>query len=151
MSEPVFASRSPRLGLPLLFAGQTQKEAFVNESLVRLDALVSCAIEATSPTPPAAPQDGQCWLVADGASGAWAGRAGAIAFFQQGQWLFQLPQDGLQVLDRSTGQIINYSGAWRVAAKPGLPTGGTTVDTQARTAIAAIIDSLAAAGILATQ
>lgn len=151
MSDPLFSSRSPRLGLPLLFAGQTQKEAFVNESLVRLDALVNCAVEAAGTAPPTAPQDGQCWLIAAGATGAWAGREGSIAIYQQGQWLFQSPHDGLQILNRTTGQIINYAGTWREAAKPPQPTGGTTVDVQARTAISALIDSLAAAGIFTTQ
>ncbi|MCE2842886.1 MAG: DUF2793 domain-containing protein [Novosphingobium sp.] len=66
-------------------AGQAQKEVFLNEGLARLDALLHCAIEAQTATPPATPQEGQCWLVAAGATGVWSGHAGEVASFQQGQ------------------------------------------------------------------
>lgn len=151
MPDISFESRSPRLDLPLLFAGQIQKEAFVNESLVRLDALVHCAVEAVAVTPPAAPAEGQCWLVGTGATGTWSGKADSIACFQQGQWLYQLPRDGMRVLNRATGQMMQYRNSWRAPATPPLPAGGTTIDIQARTAIAAIIDVLSVGGILATQ
>lgn len=150
MTDPLYDSRTQRLDLPLLFAGQVQKETFVNESFARLDAIIHCAIEALSATPPASPADGQCWLIDVGASGVWNGRTGSIACFQQGQWLYQLPRDGLRLLNRATGQTIHHHGTWRAATKPALPSGGTTVDAQARTAVAAIIDSLVTAGILTT-
>ena len=57
--------------------------------------------------------------------------------------------DGLRLLNRATGQQIYYLGSWRIAAKPVPPTGGTTIDPQARTAIAAIISALVDAGIVA--
>lgn len=108
-------------------------------------------IEAVAATPPATPQDGQCWLIGASATGAWSGRSGAIACYQQGQWLFQLPRDGLRLLNRATGQEILYFGAWKTPAKPAAPSGGTVVDSQARTAIAALVDSMVAAGILPAQ
>ncbi len=38
MSDPVqFEGATPRFALPLLFAGQAQKEFFVNEALLRAD------------------------------------------------------------------------------------------------------------------
>ena len=151
MPEPLFPHRTPRLDLPLLFAGQSQREAFVNETFARLDALVHCAIEAPAGAPPAMPQDGQCWRVAPGASGAWTGLEGTIASYQQGQWLFHHPRDGLYVLDKSTGQRLHYHGSWRAAVKPALPLGGAVVDVQARTAIGAMVDALVAAGVLPTQ
>ncbi len=149
MPEPLFEDRTPRLNLPLLFAGQSQKEFFVNEALARLDALVHCAVEAELPSPPPAPLDGQCWLVGPSATGTWLGQTGAIACFEQGQWLFQPPRDGLRLFNRATGQQAHYHGVWHVPTKPGLPTGGAVVDTEARAAVCAIIDSLVTAGILA--
>lgn len=132
-------------------AGQAQKELYLNESLARLDALLHGAIEAQTATPPATPQEGQSWLVASGASGLWAGHVGELASFQQGQWLFQSPRDGLRLFNRATGQELVFFGSWKTPAKPAAPAGGTVIDTQARTAITALIDSLVSAGILPTQ
>ncbi len=151
MSEPQYQDRTPRLELPLLFAGQSQRETFVNETFARLDALVHCAVEGQAATPPAVPADGQCWLVGSGPTGAWSGQAGTIACYQQGQWLFQKPRDGLRLLNKTTSQQMLFLGAWRAASRPALPTGGPTIDAEARAAIAAIIDSLSAAGIIAAQ
>lgn len=57
-------------------------------------------------------------------------------------WLFAPPRDGLTVLDLSAGNIRRYANA--VTA----PTGGTVIDTQARSAITGLIAALAAGGIL---
>lgn len=129
-------------------AAQAQKEVFVNESLARLDGLLHCAIEAEANSPPPTPADGQCWLVGTAPTGAWSGAAGAIAMWQAGNWLFQAPQPGMRVLNRATGQDIRYTSSWQAATRPAAPAGGTTVDTQARAAITALCDALAAAGIL---
>lgn len=148
MPDPQFESRTARLALPLLFAGQSQRETFVNEGLARLDFLVNGAVEGESAAPPVTPQDGECWLVAAGATGAWSGRVGAIACFQQGQWLFQPSCDGLRILNRATGQALHYHGGWHGPAKPAAPTGGSTIDAEARVAINAVIAALVTAGIL---
>lgn len=148
MPDNQFESRTARHRLPLLFAGQSQRETYVNEGLVRLDFLVNCAVEGTGAAPPVTPQEGDCWLIGAGASGTWSGQAGAIACFQQGQWLLQPPYDGLRVLNRETGQTLHYHGTWQIAAKPAMPTGGSTIDAEARTAINAIIAALVTGGIL---
>lgn len=44
--------------------------------------------------PPAEPADGDRHIVAAGAEGAWAGRTGAIAAFQDGAWAFHAPLAG---------------------------------------------------------
>lgn len=90
-------------------------------------------------------------LVAEGATGVWSGHAGEVASFQQGQWLFQPPRDGLRLFNRATGQELLHSGTWKARAKPALPTGGAVTDMQARAAIAALIDSLVTAGVLPTM
>ena len=69
MSDPItFASASPRLGLPLLFAGQSQKEFFVNEAHALVDALLHAAVEGEADAPPSAAEEGECWLVGDAPS-----------------------------------------------------------------------------------
>lgn len=149
MPDPLFDSRTPRLELPLLFAGQAQKEGFVNELAARLDALLGLAIEAETGTVPTAPFDGQSWLVSGSPTGAWLGRSGEIASRQAGNWLFTVPRDGMRLLNRATGQELRYRAGWQSPVRPAAPSGGTTIDSEARSAIAAIIAALIAAGVVA--
>jgi len=139
MSDPLFESRTARHNLPLLFSGQAQRELYVNESLARIDALLHGAIEAQAATPPASP------------TGAWSGQGGKLASFQQGQWLFLAPRDGLRVLNRATGQELFYCGTWKSPVRPAPLSGGAVIDTQARTAISALIDALVEVGVLPAQ
>lgn len=150
MSDPIhFTSASPRFALPLLFAGQAQKEFFVNEALCRTDALLHPAVEGEADEPPATPEDGESWLIGADPVGAWSGRAGHFASFQAGSWVFAAPRDGMRVLDRSTGQHILYRGGWLRPAAPAAPEGGATIDGEARAAISALLAALVAGGILA--
>lgn len=152
MPDPItFDSISPRYALPLLYAGQAQKEAFVNEAHALTDALLHCAIEDSAATPPATPVDGTNWLVGTGASGAWTGQDGKIACRQAGNWLFVAPRDGMGLVNRSTGQQWRYLAGWQSPAVPTAPTGGTSVDSQARTAINALIAALRIAGVFPTS
>ena len=148
MSDPLYDLRTARHDLPLLFAGQSQKETFVNEAAARIDALLHPAIEAVAAIPPAVPSDGQAWLVASSPSGDWSGQAGKIAARAAGNWLFFQPTDGRLLLNKATGQHVRYRGGWQTPAKPALPSSGATVDAEARTAIAAIIAVLVSAGIV---
>jgi len=131
-----------------MLAGQSQKESYVNEVSARLDALLHCAIEAEQAAPPSAPEDGQSWLIAAGASGAWSGRSGQLAMRQAGNWLYAQPRDGMRIFNRTTDQNLLFNAGWQAASRPAAPSGGTTVDTEARTAIAAIVASLTTAGII---
>jgi hypothetical protein len=53
------------------------------------------------------------------------------------------------VLEKPSGQEIRFVGGWQRPATPADPSGGTTVDAEARTAIAGLVEALIAAGILA--
>lgn len=150
MSDPItFEATSARFSIPLLFVGQAQKEDFVNEAFAILDGLLHCSIEEESNAPPTEPADGDAWLVGSSPSDAWAGHAGQLALRQLGQWLFVTPRDGMQVLNKATGQRISLiEGVWHAPEAPLPVTGGTVVDTQARAAIAAIVAALKAGGVL---
>jgi hypothetical protein len=150
MSDPItFASTTARYGLPFLYAGQSQKELFVNEAHALADALLHPAIDGESDTPPSTPAEGECWLVGETPGGAWADHAGALASYQAGDWVFAVPRDGLRVLDRVTGQAILYREGWQRPATPAEPVGGATVDIEARAAIGELVEVLIASGILA--
>ena len=131
-----------------MLAGQAQKEFAVNEAHALTDALLHLAVEGEALDPPAAPAEGDCWLVGTPGTGDWAGHDGEIACRQAGTWLFVSPRDGLRAFNRATGQDWRYAAGWHVASTVADPSGGTTIDAEARTAISAIIQALKAAGIL---
>ena len=150
MSDPItFTATSPRFAIPLLFAGQSQKEFFVNEAHALVDALLHSAIEGEGDTPPSTPEEGECWLIGEAPSGAWVDHAADLASYQAGGWIFAAPRDGMRVLDCATGQEIFYRGGWQRPATPSEPTGGATIDAEARAAIAELIEVLIASGVLA--
>lgn len=148
MTDPItFESATPRFGLPLLFVGQAQKETHVNEAHVIADAIMHCAIAGEASAPPISAVDGECWLVGSGASGVWTNQSGKIACHHAGNWLFITPPAGMRVFNRASGQDLRYDGIWRFPEAPSLPSGGSTVDAEARSAISALIARLRDAGI----
>ena len=148
MSDPlVFTARSARFDLPFLFAAQAQKETGVNEGFARIDALMAPAIEGEAASPPASPAEGECWLVAQSPQGAWVGHEGALAFFCAGTWMFASPTAGMTVFDKPSGAIRRWINGWQHLDLPAAPSGGATIDAEARAAIALLIDGLRAAGI----
>ena len=151
MPDPIFDTRTARFELPLLFAGQAQKEGYVNEMAARIDALLHLAVEAELAVPPVAPGDGKAWLIAAAASGEWSSKTGQIAARQAGNWLYFSPRHGMRLLNRATGQFIQFTGSWAAPSRPAAPTGGTVIDAEARSAIAALLSSLTSAGILAAS
>lgn len=150
MPEPVSTTaRTARHDLPYLFAGQTQKEAFVNEALARLDALVQPAVLGTAAAPPADPRAGDCYIVAADPQGDWAGRADAIASWAGNQWLFAAPMPGSHAFDRSHGgyAIFDTVAGWQRPAAPAMPTAGETQDREARAALAQLVAALRVFGL----
>ena len=102
-------------------------------------------------TPPSSPLPGSCYVVAANPSGAWSGKAGCLAAFTSGGWKFVTPADGMTVYVRSTGtRAIHVDGTWALSGGPiESPSGGTTIDTQARSAVDQILDALRQHGIIA--
>lgn len=150
MPEPIkFTSHTHRFALPLLFAGQAQKEFFYNESTSLIDSLLHIAVEDISTTPPASPTNGQIWLIGSGAEGDWSGKDNHLAVYTSDQWTLIAPRDGMQIFDRTKGQTHLYDNGWQSAVEPTAPRGGATVDAKARTAINELIDALKQLGILA--
>jgi hypothetical protein len=162
---------TPRLSLPFLNVGQAQKEFTHNESLQTLDVLVAGAVEEPpSTTAPATPALGACYIVATDATDAWAGKSQCVAAWTSGGWRFIVPVEGMVMFERSSGTwTVFRNGNWetgilrgeslmidgqqvvgRRAAAIESPTSGGVIDTEARTAIDAILTSLRDHGLIET-
>jgi hypothetical protein len=81
--------QSANLQLPYIMPSQAQKHVTHNEAIRTLDALVQLAVlDRDLTTPPVSPTDGDRYLVATGGTGAWTGRDGKVAAWQDGAWTF---------------------------------------------------------------
>jgi uncharacterized protein DUF2793 len=160
-----------RLALPLLAAGQAQKEMAHNEALARLDlAVQGAAIAAGLDIPPEAPLAGQCWIVGDAPEGAWAGQSKAVAGWTEGGWRFVAPAEGMRLwLGRNEGFALFSGGNWQLGEAHGRlfiggvqvvgpraaaimePSGGAVVDAEARASILAVLDVMRAHGLVDTD
>lgn len=148
MATPIsFPSTTTNFSLPLLFAGQAQKEFFVNQSLVVIDALLQSGVADSLTTPPSGPSEGSCYRVTSTAIGDWIGHEDEIAIRIGGAWNFVAPHPGMMVFDQQAESFIHYNLGWQSAAEPAEPSGGTTIDAEARTAIRDLIEALRKVGI----
>lgn len=142
-----------RLGLPFIQPGQAQKEMWHNEALLTLDLLVQASVVAVGRNdPPAAPAIGEAWVVGATPSGAWDGRAASVAGWTAGGWRFVPPAEGMAVWSVADGIPVRFvGGAWTTGRQPEIaaPAGGVTVDAEARAAIAAVLETLRAQGLIA--
>jgi hypothetical protein len=160
-----------RLALPLLYAAQAQKEDDHNEALAQLDLATQAVVQDVGiDEPPAAPALGACWIVGSAPTGAWSGRAGALAGWTAGGWRFVAAFTGMAVWDLASNTLARRGasqwerGSARVASvsvgglqvvgarRPAIaaPAGGTTVDSEARAALGAVLAALRTHGLIAS-
>lgn len=65
-------SQTPNLSLPYIAAAQAQKHVTHNDAIRALDAIVQLAVlDLNLATPPASPTEGDRYIVAASATGAW--------------------------------------------------------------------------------
>lgn len=108
------SDQTTNLALPYILPSQAQKHVTHNEALQRLDALVQMVVTAERAAPPEASDEGQCFLVAEEASGDWTGKEGRLAFRQDGAWIYLEPRIGWQAFFLDSEQISCFDGsAWR--------------------------------------
>ena len=138
-------------------------------SLQTLDALVAGSVEEPPlATPPTAPTVGSCYIVADGATDAWAGKSQCVAAWTSGGWRFVAPVEGMTLYECTSGNWAVFRGAtWEIgnlrggallidgeqvvgarAAAIESPSGGAVVDTEARAALEAVLDTLRQHGLI---
>ena len=109
--------QTPNLELPYIMAAQAQKHVTHNEAIRSLDALVQLAVlDRDLPTPPVTPIDGQRYLVAAAAIGAWLGKSNQIAAYQDGNWNFLQPKEGWLAWVSDEDKLYVFDGTnWTLA------------------------------------
>lgn len=158
-----------RFALPFLAAGQAQKELVHNEALQILDLMAAAAVEEPPRSaPPSSPTVGAMYIVAPGATGAWAGQDLCLAGFTDGGWRFVAPREGTLAYVVSTSVWALFrGGAWEVGSLRGdnvliggeqvvgartsaiaAPSGGSTVDAEARAALGQVLSAMRAHGLI---
>jgi hypothetical protein len=161
-------SETIRHGLPLLAAGQAQKEITHNEALVAIDRQLHLAVESrVVGTPPANPAAGETYIVPAGASGNWQGRTGHIASFDGFGWVFTAPVRGCMAWIADEAAFSVYDSNWSTGGWPadGLrilgrevlsaepvavapPLGGAIVDAECRAVVSQLLLALKDQGIV---
>lgn len=107
-----FMSNSPLLDLPFIEAAQAQKHVTHNEAVRGLDALVQLSvIDRDLSVPPTSPADGDRYLVAPSATGAWAGHDGKLAAWQDGAWQYFSAREGWLLWIADEDVLVAYDGS----------------------------------------
>lgn len=105
-----------------VMVGADQGDTYFTEGNAQLrsyQALVqSNVINLTTTAPPGSPANGDTYVIASGATGAWSGKATQIAYWTTdnptaptGEWNYFVPQHGWVVLDVSTNFFNYFSGS----------------------------------------
>jgi hypothetical protein len=158
-----------RFALPLIQPGQAQKEAFHNEAILGLELRLQIVVQAgPSDAPPVDPTPGMAWIVGAAPAEPWAGQAHAIAGWTAAGWRFAAPVPGMLAWLAAAQHWLLWDGtAWQDGTLPvsritvggvqvvgeqqppiTTPTGGGTVDANARNALASILGALRAHGLI---
>lgn len=128
-----------RLGLPIMAPAQAQKHVTHNEALLLLDGATQLVLDGIgTDVPPASPVSGETHFVGAAPTGHWSMQAGAIAQWQEDQWIFLAPREGWRAWDVAGDQLVTYkSGSWTGTTNnlDGLGI-GTSYDATNRLAVA---------------
>ena len=147
-------TETARLRLPEIAAAQAQKHVTHNEALTALDTLVQLSVlDKDLAAPPGSPAEGDCYIVASGATGDWTGWDDRVARYEDGAWRSHLPGEGdgigwrAWVQDEETLYVLRDTG-W--AAFSGGGGGGAVVPPQGRLTLTSATPVLTSAITAAT-
>jgi hypothetical protein len=122
---------TPNLGLNYIYSNQAQKEISVNEAFTTLDAVWNNgAISKAIATPPVSPNLADLYIVGTSPTGAWAGKAKNLAYYNNG-WKFIAPKEGITIWVNDEDAQYTYSGIDWVSSSGGLAsvtTDGITIE-----------------------
>ena len=98
------------LGMTLVDSAQAQKEVTINQAFTVLDAMIGLAVvDKDLATPPGSPASGALYIVAASPTGAWAGKATQLTYFDQ-IWRFIVPQTGMRVWVKDEATYYQFTG-----------------------------------------
>ena len=134
MSDPTFpaphADATPRLGIPLMHAGQARKHITHNEALLAVERHLHPSVErADLASPPDGAEDGARYVVAASADGAWQGHDGEIAERRGVAWDFSMPEPGWTLWSKADSAHIVFDGTSWAPFAAGEGGGVTDTDT----------------------
>ena len=110
---------TPNLALPYIAAAQAQKHVTHNAALDRLDGLVQLSVKDRDLTAaPASPAEGDRYIVATGATGAWVGWDGDVALFSGGAWVRLNPRPGWRVWIEDEAVLLVFDGTSWIGVTP---------------------------------
>ena len=131
-----------------LTQGQAQKEITHNEALRVIDVLLTkSVISSVLTAEPATPADGDFYIVAAGATGAWAGQDNNLALYINAAWIFVTPPADLILFDKAAGNMVKFSGGSWTSFFSGVQNYTFTATNAAKTLAAfeaVSVDTLAA-------
>lgn len=112
---------SPTLSLPYIQPAQAQKHVTHNEALRILDAVTQLSVISTTlTTPPGQTAEGDRFIVADAATGVWAGQEHNVAVWVDNTWQFFTPNIGWRADIASSGEEVRFDGTdWQPAGGGG--------------------------------
>jgi hypothetical protein len=107
---------TPHIGITLVEQSQAQKEVTVNQALTRIDAVLGNGAKSRIlATPPTTPTSGDLYIIAASPTGAWAGQAGKLAFYDT-IWRFITPVEGMTVWVNNEDVLVTFDGTnWIVS------------------------------------
>ena len=101
---------SPITGVPLLPENAAGNYVLVNSAILRLEQVAAGRVlDRNLTAPPGSPAEGDAYIVAATATGAWATHEAKIAFYQNAAWQFITPTNGMSVFVVDEKAQFNYS------------------------------------------
>jgi hypothetical protein len=133
-------------------AGLTQSDTILNDLLEKLEIKLNASVVSRTVTAePGSPSGGDMYILGATHTGTdWGGYAQHdIAYYDGTAWSNLTPIEGMQAVVADDDEIVVFNAAaWgpfaalTLASKINDPSGGGTIDAEARTAIGSIIDAL---------
>ncbi len=163
-------SESRRWALPLLSAGQAQKEITHNEAILAIDRLLQLAVVSRAAnTPPETAVPGDIHIVGPAPTGEWTGKAGQLASFEGAGWTIMQPRTGCLawIADEQEFSVLRSDGwspgGWPtsglrignrllLASEPETvaeASGGSMIDAECRVVLTALLAALRSQGVIA--
>lgn len=119
-----------QLGLSTMTEAQALAYLLINDSLVKIDAIIQLSVKDRGLTsPPGSPVEGDRYLIAATATGTWTGHDGQIAIYTGGGWVYLTAKEGWKVWIDDEDLLVIYDGSsWVVHGRQ-----ATTIAALAQT------------------